>query len=99
MQCILILGNPSIWAISLEERDKHDKKFDTLSPSMGYVSGEQAKKFFLQSGLPPAVLAEIWFSFKALHCTEIFSPPCYCAHVLCGYNRIYWIITNAFKLV
>ncbi|XP_055086190.1 intersectin-2b [Periophthalmus magnuspinnatus] len=53
-------GNPSIWAISLEERDKHDKKFDTLSPSMGYVSGEQAKKFFLQSGLPPAVLAEIW---------------------------------------
>ncbi|XP_055010427.1 intersectin-2b [Boleophthalmus pectinirostris] len=27
---------------------------------MGYVSGEQAKKFFLQSGLPPAVLAEIW---------------------------------------
>uniref|UniRef100_A0A3B3ZD26 Intersectin 2b n=1 Tax=Periophthalmus magnuspinnatus TaxID=409849 RepID=A0A3B3ZD26_9GOBI len=60
MQCILILGNPSIWAISLEERDKHDKKFDTLSPSMGYVSGEQAKKFFLQSGLPPAVLAEIW---------------------------------------
>ncbi|CAL1603896.1 unnamed protein product [Knipowitschia caucasica] len=53
-------GSPSPWAISLEERSKHDKKFDTLSPSMGYVSGEQAKKFFLQSGLPPSVLAEIW---------------------------------------
>uniref|UniRef100_A0A668AQG6 Intersectin 2b n=1 Tax=Myripristis murdjan TaxID=586833 RepID=A0A668AQG6_9TELE len=27
---------------------------------MGYVSGEQARKFFLQSGLPASVLAEIW---------------------------------------
>uniref|UniRef100_A0A7N8YIZ9 Intersectin 2b n=1 Tax=Mastacembelus armatus TaxID=205130 RepID=A0A7N8YIZ9_9TELE len=50
----------SVWAITPEERDKHDKKFDTLSPTMGYVSGEQAKKFFLQSGLPASVLAEIW---------------------------------------
>ncbi|CAN9506941.1 unnamed protein product [Ophioblennius macclurei] len=53
-------GGLSIWAISPEERDKHDKKFETLSPSMGYVSGEQARKFFLQSGLPASVLAEIW---------------------------------------
>ncbi|XP_059206845.1 intersectin-2b [Centropristis striata] len=53
-------GGLSLWAISPEERDKHDKKFDTLSPSMGYVSGEQARKFFLQSGLPGSVLAEIW---------------------------------------
>uniref|UniRef100_A0A3P8S4D3 Intersectin 2b n=1 Tax=Amphiprion percula TaxID=161767 RepID=A0A3P8S4D3_AMPPE len=43
-----------------EERNKHDQKFDTLSPSMGYVSGEQARKFFLQSGLPSNVLADIW---------------------------------------
>uniref|UniRef100_H2TIP0 Intersectin 2b n=1 Tax=Takifugu rubripes TaxID=31033 RepID=H2TIP0_TAKRU len=50
----------SIWAISPEERNKHDQKFDTLSPSMGYVSGEQARKFFLQSGLSASVLAEIW---------------------------------------
>uniref|UniRef100_A0A671UUI1 Intersectin 2b n=1 Tax=Sparus aurata TaxID=8175 RepID=A0A671UUI1_SPAAU len=53
-------GGPSVWAISPEERDKHDQKFETLSPSMGYVSGEQARKFFLQSGLPASVLAEIW---------------------------------------
>uniref|UniRef100_A0A8D3BPI8 Intersectin 2b n=1 Tax=Scophthalmus maximus TaxID=52904 RepID=A0A8D3BPI8_SCOMX len=53
-------GGPSVWAVSPEERVKHDQKFDTLSPSMGYVSGEQARKFFLQSGLPPSVLAEIW---------------------------------------
>lgn len=28
-----------MWAISPEERVKHDQKFDTLSPSMGYVTG------------------------------------------------------------
>ncbi|XP_060897055.1 intersectin-2b [Labrus mixtus] len=53
-------GGTSTWAITPEERDKHDQKFDTLSPSMGYVSGEQSRKFFLQSGLPASVLAEIW---------------------------------------
>ncbi|XP_008298692.1 intersectin-2b isoform X1 [Stegastes partitus] len=53
-------GGLSIWAISPEERVKHDQKFDTLSPSMGYVSGEQARKFFLQSGLPSNILADIW---------------------------------------
>ncbi|XP_078107424.1 LOW QUALITY PROTEIN: intersectin-2-like [Sander vitreus] len=53
-------GGPSVWAITPEERVKHDQKFDTLSPSMGYVSGEQARKFLLQSGLPASVLAEIW---------------------------------------
>uniref|UniRef100_A0A3B4T6Q1 Intersectin 2b n=1 Tax=Seriola dumerili TaxID=41447 RepID=A0A3B4T6Q1_SERDU len=56
----VVISGLSIWAISPEERDKHDQKFDTLSPSMGYVSGEQARKFFLQSGLPASVLAEIW---------------------------------------
>ncbi|XP_063737291.1 intersectin-2b isoform X2 [Eleginops maclovinus] len=53
-------GGPSVWAISPEERLKHDQKFDTLSPSMGFVSGEQARKFLLQSGLPASVLAQIW---------------------------------------
>ncbi|XP_060946963.1 intersectin-2-like isoform X2 [Limanda limanda] len=53
-------GGTSAWAITLEERGKHDKQFDTLTPVLGYVSGEQARKFFLQSGLPPSVLAEIW---------------------------------------
>lgn len=84
-----------MWAITPEERGKHDKQFDSLAPVLGYVSGrllskqvypgrfseeplpvwlqlhhlsvcvsrssgEQARKFFLQSGLPPSVLAEIW---------------------------------------
>ncbi|XP_067337125.1 intersectin-2a isoform X3 [Channa argus] len=53
-------GGASVWAITPEERGKHDKQFDSLCPVLGYVSGEQARKFFLQSGLPPSVLAEIW---------------------------------------
>ncbi|XP_067097402.1 intersectin-2a isoform X2 [Osmerus mordax] len=53
-------GAVSMWAITSEERGKHDKQFDSLTPILGYVSGEQARKFFLQSGLPASVLAEIW---------------------------------------
>uniref|UniRef100_A0A668AES2 Intersectin 2a n=1 Tax=Myripristis murdjan TaxID=586833 RepID=A0A668AES2_9TELE len=53
-------GGASVWAITPEERGKHDKQFDSLTPILGYVSGEQARKFFLQSGLPAPVLAEIW---------------------------------------
>uniref|UniRef100_A0A3P9BW86 Osteoclast-stimulating factor 1 n=1 Tax=Maylandia zebra TaxID=106582 RepID=A0A3P9BW86_9CICH len=37
-----------------------DQMFDSLSPTMGYVTGDQAKRFFLQSGLPASVLADIW---------------------------------------
>lgn len=32
-----------MWAISPEERGKHDQKFDTLSPSMGYITGMHVK--------------------------------------------------------
>ncbi|XP_030638806.1 intersectin-2a [Chanos chanos] len=53
-------GGCSIWAITPEERGKHDKQFDSLNPTLGYVSGEQARNFFLQSGLPSPVLAQIW---------------------------------------
>ncbi|XP_048829859.1 intersectin-2b isoform X1 [Brienomyrus brachyistius] len=53
-------GPHSIWAITTEERGKHDKQFDALSPTLGYVSADQARKFFQQSGLPASVLTEIW---------------------------------------
>ncbi|XP_060738674.1 intersectin-2a isoform X2 [Tachysurus vachellii] len=53
-------GGFNIWAITPEERGKHDKQFDSLTPTLGYVSGDQARNFFLQSGLPASVLAEIW---------------------------------------
>uniref|UniRef100_A0A096M4V6 Intersectin 2a n=1 Tax=Poecilia formosa TaxID=48698 RepID=A0A096M4V6_POEFO len=60
MLLYFLSGGSSVWTITPEERGKHDKQFDTLSPILGYISGEQARKFFLQSGLPPSVLAEIW---------------------------------------
>ncbi|ROL51010.1 Intersectin-2 [Anabarilius grahami] len=53
-------GGFTIWAITPEERGKHDKQFDSLAPTLGYLSGDQARKFFVQSGLPTAVLADIW---------------------------------------
>lgn len=28
-----------MWAITPEERGKHDKQFDSLAPVLGYVSG------------------------------------------------------------
>ncbi|KAJ8353340.1 hypothetical protein SKAU_G00209070 [Synaphobranchus kaupii] len=49
-----------MWAITPEERGKYDKQFETLSPALGYVFGDQARNFFLLSGLPTPVLAKIW---------------------------------------
>uniref|UniRef100_A0A3Q0SC58 EH domain-containing protein n=1 Tax=Amphilophus citrinellus TaxID=61819 RepID=A0A3Q0SC58_AMPCI len=57
----------SVWAITPEERAKHDKQFETLFPVLGYISGEQARKFFLQSGLPASVLAEICLVKKFIY--------------------------------
>uniref|UniRef100_A0A671LB09 Intersectin-2-like n=1 Tax=Sinocyclocheilus anshuiensis TaxID=1608454 RepID=A0A671LB09_9TELE len=57
---VIVAGGFNIWAITPEERGKHDKQFDSLAPTLGYLSGDQARKFFLQSGLATAVLADIW---------------------------------------
>uniref|UniRef100_A0A4W3I355 Intersectin 2b n=1 Tax=Callorhinchus milii TaxID=7868 RepID=A0A4W3I355_CALMI len=51
---------PKMWAITSEERIKHDQQFSSLKPLGGLISGDQARNFFLQSGLPKMVLAEIW---------------------------------------
>ncbi|XP_069801690.1 intersectin-1 isoform X4 [Dendropsophus ebraccatus] len=53
-------GNLDIWAITVEERAKHDQQFHGLQPTGGYITGDQARNFFLQSGLHPPVLAQIW---------------------------------------
>ncbi|CAH6792567.1 Itsn1 [Phodopus roborovskii] len=49
-----------IWAITVEERAKHDQQFHSLKPISGFITGDQARNFFLQSGLPQPVLAQIW---------------------------------------
>ncbi|KAK2154784.1 hypothetical protein LSH36_257g02045 [Paralvinella palmiformis] len=48
------------WKITSEERSKHDTQFFSLKPVGGFVTGDQAKGFFLQSGLPAPVLMHIW---------------------------------------
>ncbi|XP_069492319.1 intersectin-1 isoform X2 [Ambystoma mexicanum] len=53
-------GNLDIWTITVEERTKHDQQFHSLKPMSGFITGDQARNFFLQSGLPQPVLAQIW---------------------------------------
>ncbi|KAF6774227.1 hypothetical protein AHF37_05813, partial [Paragonimus kellicotti] len=53
-------GNWNSWAITVDERIKHDAQFQFLKPTNGYLTGEQAREFFLKSGLPPLVLGQIW---------------------------------------
>lgn len=36
---VYVLGGPNMWAITSEERTKHDKQFDNLKPSGGYITG------------------------------------------------------------
>ncbi|PIK33527.1 putative intersectin-1-like [Apostichopus japonicus] len=48
------------WRITAEERAKHDAQFYQLKPINGFVTGQSARQFFLQSNLPPAVLGQIW---------------------------------------
>uniref|UniRef100_A0A3P8WQR6 Intersectin-1 n=1 Tax=Cynoglossus semilaevis TaxID=244447 RepID=A0A3P8WQR6_CYNSE len=53
-------SGPDVFLISVDERAKHDQQFQSLSPTAGYITGDQARNFFLQSGLPPPILAQIW---------------------------------------
>ncbi|KAK8720324.1 hypothetical protein OTU49_013413, partial [Cherax quadricarinatus] len=48
------------WVVTPGERAKHDEQFNTLRPTNGFITGDQAKGFFLQSRLPPPVLGIIW---------------------------------------
>ncbi|XP_064474241.1 intersectin-1-like isoform X11 [Ornithodoros turicata] len=52
--------SPDLWVISPEARARFDAQFIQMHPVGGCITGEQAKKLFLQSGLPSAVLAKIW---------------------------------------
>ncbi|XP_030058031.1 intersectin-1 [Microcaecilia unicolor] len=53
-------GTLDIWAITVEERAKHDQQFHSLKPTAGFITGDQARNLFVQSGLPQPVLAQIW---------------------------------------
>ncbi|XP_076263681.1 dynamin associated protein 160 isoform X4 [Rhynchophorus ferrugineus] len=55
-------GTPSTdpWVIVPRERARYEEQFKSLKPNNGIITGEQAKGFFLQSLLPPAILGQIW---------------------------------------
>lgn len=48
------------FVITSRERVKYVEQFRSLNPLNEIVTGQQARGFFLQSQLPPAVLGEIW---------------------------------------
>merc|ERR1719312_760232 len=48
------------WVTTPMEQERHAQQFNSISPEGGFISGAQAKGFFMQSGLPPMVLAQIW---------------------------------------
>ncbi|XP_055856502.1 intersectin-1 isoform X3 [Episyrphus balteatus] len=48
------------WVITQREKVKYQEQFKALQPQNGYVTGTQAKGFFLQSQLPPLILGQIW---------------------------------------
>uniref|UniRef100_A0A493TF38 EH domain-containing protein n=1 Tax=Anas platyrhynchos platyrhynchos TaxID=8840 RepID=A0A493TF38_ANAPP len=84
-------ASPNIWAITLEERTKHDKQFDSLKPTGGYITGDQARTFFLQSGLPASVLADICHTISS-HVSDLnefrssfgnfCSPGAFCQYLI-----------------
>uniref|UniRef100_A0A3Q2T863 Intersectin-1 n=1 Tax=Fundulus heteroclitus TaxID=8078 RepID=A0A3Q2T863_FUNHE len=59
--CRVRASGQDVFLITADERAKHDQQFHSLSPTAGgFITGDQAKNFFLQSGLPPPILAQIW---------------------------------------
>ncbi|XP_004521766.1 intersectin-1 isoform X2 [Ceratitis capitata] len=48
------------WVITQREKIKYQEQFKALQPQGGFVTGAQAKGFFLQSQLPPLILGQIW---------------------------------------
>ena len=48
------------WVILPQERGRHMEQFSSVGPADGFITGGQARGFFMQSGLPPPVLAQIW---------------------------------------
>ena len=48
------------WLILPQERMRHMEQFTGVGPKDGFITGAQARGFFMQSGLPHMVLAQIW---------------------------------------
>ena len=47
------------WVILPQERARHMEQFASAGPVDGFITGAQARTFFMQSGLPPMMLAQV----------------------------------------
>ncbi|CAF0755063.1 unnamed protein product [Adineta ricciae] len=48
------------WRMSADERMRYEAYFQQCGPMQGYLTGEQARDFFVKSGLPGDILRKIW---------------------------------------
>uniref|UniRef100_A0A1I8AD92 Intersectin-1 n=1 Tax=Steinernema glaseri TaxID=37863 RepID=A0A1I8AD92_9BILA len=48
------------WVLTPAEARQNDGQFESLQPSNGFVTGDQVRPYFMRSGLPPQLLAQIW---------------------------------------
>ncbi|KAL1459615.1 hypothetical protein WDU94_011579 [Cyamophila willieti] len=48
------------WIVSRHERTRFETHFQAMKPINGIVTGDQVKGFLMQSGLPVAILGQIW---------------------------------------
>jgi intersectin len=46
--------------VTTKEKLRFEQQFNALNPQNGFVTGAQAKDFFLKSGLPLLILGQIW---------------------------------------
>jgi epidermal growth factor receptor substrate 15 len=54
------------WDVTTAEKASADRFFDTLdSQKLGYIEGDVAVPFMLQSNLPEDILAQVWYVFGA----------------------------------
>jgi len=53
------------WSVTPLEHQQNESQFLQLQPIQGLIGGDQARPFFLRSGLPPATLAQVGFIIVA----------------------------------
>lgn len=49
------------FVVTSKEKLRFEQQFNALQPQLSFVTGSQAKKFLLKSGLSPLVLGQIWY--------------------------------------
>lgn len=65
--------NQPQWDVTPTEKSNSDQFFDTLdTQKRGYIEGDVAVPFMLQSKLPEDVLAQVWYVLIFLRATSLY---------------------------